>query len=430
MSTGRQNVALGAYGERVAARHLVDDGLEVLDRNWRCDAGEIDLVLRDGDVLVFCEVKTRRGTAYGHPLEAVDAVKSERLVRLGGALARRRTPSSRRTCASTSWRCCGRDADAAEVEHVRGLALMWASTRTVSLQGAHRARGRRPGRREPGHDRDHLVGRPDASINEAPGPLPVGDRQQRLRVAEQPSGSRSCCRRPTCPSAVRTSTSRSRSRCWRRRGSSSPPVRSTTWCSIGELTLDGRLRLRARRAADGDGRGAAVASGGSWSPSRSCAEAALVGGVEVYGVRSLAPGGRAPPGRRAPRGAAGRAAHRAAAAQLARRRATRGGRPRRRARHGRCALRPRGGGGRRPPPDAHRAEGRRQDDPGRAAPDDPARPEPRGVAGADRDPFAVRRACPRASTVLTRPPFRAPHHSASRAGDPRRRHRPGPARAR
>jgi putative endonuclease len=82
VSTGRQNGALGAYGERVAARHLVEAGLVVLDRNWRCTSGEIDLVLRDGDELVFCEVKTRSGTAYGHPLEAVDDVKTERLVRL------------------------------------------------------------------------------------------------------------------------------------------------------------------------------------------------------------------------------------------------------------------------------------------------------------------------------------------------------------
>jgi putative endonuclease len=82
MSTGRQNGALGAYGERVAARHLVEEGLEVLDRNWRCDAGEIDLVLRDGEVLVFCEVKTRTSSAYGHPLEAVTPAKAERLRRL------------------------------------------------------------------------------------------------------------------------------------------------------------------------------------------------------------------------------------------------------------------------------------------------------------------------------------------------------------
>ena len=69
-TTTRQR-ALGAYGERLAARHLVERGLVVLDRNWRCAAGEIDLVLRDGDVLVACEVKTRtvvdlRQPARGH----------------------------------------------------------------------------------------------------------------------------------------------------------------------------------------------------------------------------------------------------------------------------------------------------------------------------------------------------------------------------
>lgn len=51
--------ALGAYGEALAARHLVEQGMVLLDRNWRCDAGEIDLVLRDGEVLVVCEVNTR-----------------------------------------------------------------------------------------------------------------------------------------------------------------------------------------------------------------------------------------------------------------------------------------------------------------------------------------------------------------------------------
>jgi putative endonuclease len=71
---------LGAYGEQVAARHLSRwAGMVVLDRNWRCDAGEIDLVLRDGDVLVICEVKTRSSTRFGHPVEAVTPAKAERL---------------------------------------------------------------------------------------------------------------------------------------------------------------------------------------------------------------------------------------------------------------------------------------------------------------------------------------------------------------
>jgi putative endonuclease len=80
MTTVRQ--AVGAYGERVAERHLVADGLVVLARNWRCRAGEVDLILRDGDVVVFCEVKTRRGTRYGTPAEAVGHAKARRLRRL------------------------------------------------------------------------------------------------------------------------------------------------------------------------------------------------------------------------------------------------------------------------------------------------------------------------------------------------------------
>ena len=82
MSGSPRNASLGEYGERVAARHLVESGMVVVDRNWRCGAGEIDLVLRDGDVVVVCEVKTRSSAARGHPLEAVDPVKCARLRRL------------------------------------------------------------------------------------------------------------------------------------------------------------------------------------------------------------------------------------------------------------------------------------------------------------------------------------------------------------
>jgi putative endonuclease len=77
------NRRLGRRGEDLAARHLTALGMEVIDRNWRCDAGEIDLVLRDGRVLVICEVKTRTSLDYGTPLEAVDRRKADRLRRLG-----------------------------------------------------------------------------------------------------------------------------------------------------------------------------------------------------------------------------------------------------------------------------------------------------------------------------------------------------------
>ena len=70
---------LGARGERIAAAYLTDAGFCLLDRNWRCREGELDLVAREGDALVFCEVKTRRGTGYGHPVEAVTPRKQARL---------------------------------------------------------------------------------------------------------------------------------------------------------------------------------------------------------------------------------------------------------------------------------------------------------------------------------------------------------------
>jgi putative endonuclease len=113
--------AVGAYGERVAAAHLVAAGMVILERNWRCPAGEIDIVARDGDVLVFCEVKTRRGTGFGSPLEAVTAVKAARLRRLAAAWTADRglhLPEIRIEHVGVLRPRRG----AAEVEHVRGVA--------------------------------------------------------------------------------------------------------------------------------------------------------------------------------------------------------------------------------------------------------------------------------------------------------------------
>ncbi|MEV5078669.1 YraN family protein [Streptomyces sp. NPDC056159] len=72
--------ALGGYGEGLAARRLAQTGMAVLERNWRCGrTGEIDIVARDGDVLVVCEVKTRREGLFEHPMAAVTPEKAERL---------------------------------------------------------------------------------------------------------------------------------------------------------------------------------------------------------------------------------------------------------------------------------------------------------------------------------------------------------------
>ena len=74
--------AVGAYGERLAARYLLESGMQILDRNWRCDQGEIDIVAMDETCLVIVEVKTRRTLAFGAQVEAVTAVKAARLRRL------------------------------------------------------------------------------------------------------------------------------------------------------------------------------------------------------------------------------------------------------------------------------------------------------------------------------------------------------------
>ena len=70
---------LGADGEAMAAAWYEAAGYEVLDRNWRCRDGELYLVLGGTDVVVFCEVKTRRGVGFGVPAEAVTFAKQRRI---------------------------------------------------------------------------------------------------------------------------------------------------------------------------------------------------------------------------------------------------------------------------------------------------------------------------------------------------------------
>ena len=79
---------LGRRGEELAAVYLESLGMLVVDRNWRCTEGEIDIVALDRDALVIAEVKTRRSLDYGHPFEAVGEAKLARLHRLGAAWCR------------------------------------------------------------------------------------------------------------------------------------------------------------------------------------------------------------------------------------------------------------------------------------------------------------------------------------------------------
>ncbi|MCU0301285.1 MAG: YraN family protein [Candidatus Nanopelagicales bacterium] len=114
-------VVLGGRGEDVAVAHLELVGMQVVARNWRCRHGELDVVAREGDTLVFCEVKTRRGLGFGTPLAAITPAKCARLRRLASAYltaeGRHRGPI-RFDGVGILMRADGR----VEVEHVRGIA--------------------------------------------------------------------------------------------------------------------------------------------------------------------------------------------------------------------------------------------------------------------------------------------------------------------
>jgi putative endonuclease len=73
---------VGRFGEQLAVDVLTDSGLTILERNWRCADGEIDIIAWDGPVLAVIEVKTRSSTAFGDPAEAVNPAKAARLRRL------------------------------------------------------------------------------------------------------------------------------------------------------------------------------------------------------------------------------------------------------------------------------------------------------------------------------------------------------------
>jgi putative endonuclease len=85
---------LGRRGEQLAADHYRALGFRVIDRNYRCREGELDLVLGRPGIVVFCEVKTRRSTRFGEPSEAVGFVKQRRLRRLAAHWLRERRPGS------------------------------------------------------------------------------------------------------------------------------------------------------------------------------------------------------------------------------------------------------------------------------------------------------------------------------------------------
>ena len=86
--------ALGRLGEEAAGAWYLQHGYEVIQRNWSCRTGEIDLICRRGPVLVICEVKTRTTEQFGSPFEAVTSAKRRRLRRLATLYLLEAAPSS------------------------------------------------------------------------------------------------------------------------------------------------------------------------------------------------------------------------------------------------------------------------------------------------------------------------------------------------
>lgn len=83
MVTGdNRRIAVGRWGEQKAVEHLLKLGMQLVDRNWRCSLGELDIVAYDGRTLVVVEVKTRTSDRFGSPAEAVTPLKAARLRRL------------------------------------------------------------------------------------------------------------------------------------------------------------------------------------------------------------------------------------------------------------------------------------------------------------------------------------------------------------
>jgi putative endonuclease len=78
----RTRKELGQQGESLAASYLAEQGYEILERNWRCARGEIDIIAAKGEWLVFVEVRTRTGHAYGPPEESITPAKQARLLEL------------------------------------------------------------------------------------------------------------------------------------------------------------------------------------------------------------------------------------------------------------------------------------------------------------------------------------------------------------
>jgi len=116
-----RNIELGRRGERLAADYLTAAGHRVVDRNWRCPRGELDLVTIDREQVVAVEVKTRTSLDFGHPFEAIGPRKLQRLHRLAWAWCAANGMRGVRVRVDAVAVVTGRDGREPVIEHLEGV---------------------------------------------------------------------------------------------------------------------------------------------------------------------------------------------------------------------------------------------------------------------------------------------------------------------
>ena len=279
--------ALGRTARTSPCAHLRDAGLTILDRNWRCDIGEIDIVARDGDAAGRLRgedpVERRVRRARSRPSRPARPRGCAGWPPGGwpsDTCTRREHPHRRRRRAARPAAAPPRSSTSAGCSDGRSRR-----TRAVALVGRPGAPRRGRGRpRAAAARRSSLIGLPDASLRESRDRVRAAVRQQRPALAAR-DASPSTCRRRACPSAARASTSRiavavlaAAGRC--RRALVDAVVRSASW---GSTAGSGRCAACCRRGCRGRRRASSA-----WScPAANAAEARLVPGMRVTGRGSL-----------------------------------------------------------------------------------------------------------------------------------------------
>lgn len=114
---------LGAWGEAEAARFLETHGFNILERNVRTRYGELDIVARDGSVLVFIEVRTKTRTTHGHPFETIDQRKQRKLIGMARWYLQARNLGENVDCRFDAVAVVGSESAGCTIEHLKNVIV-------------------------------------------------------------------------------------------------------------------------------------------------------------------------------------------------------------------------------------------------------------------------------------------------------------------